>query len=223
MADHLAALVEARGAKSATGFVGTALLLPALSRYGYHDLAGRVLDTDDYPSLGYMIDRGATTVWERWNSDKEGPDMNSRNHFCLGAMAQWFYEELVGLKPADSADGAGFRRVQIAPRPAAGVTFAELNYATPQGEIAVRWELRGRTLTLDLTLPPNVVADVRLPNAAPSETTVDGPAPRSTDFKRNSGGDLGIAVLELNPGRYRLRTPAAGSAAEARQVAAINR
>ena len=177
-----------------------------------------MLDTPDYPSLGYMIEQGATTVWERWNSDKEGPDMNSRNHFCLGAMAQWFYEELVGLKPDGSAEGSGFRRLTIAPRPTAGVTFAEFNYAAPQGEVAVRWELRDGAFTLDLTLPPNVTADVRLPSGSPGDTTVDGPVPQLTDFDSYAE----VAVLELHPGRYRLRTPAGDAVPEARQVAALH-
>ena len=218
VADHLAALVEARGGHPATGFVGTALLLPVLSRYGHHDLAYRVLDTREFPSLGYMIDRGATTVWERWNSDKEGPDMNSRNHFCLGAMAQWLYENLVGLRPTDDAGGAGFRRVVIEPRPAGDVTFAQLRYAAPQGELAVRWELADRELVCDLTLPPNVTADVRLPSARPSETTVEGPDALSRDLDN----DAPAAGLTLGPGVYRLVTPAPDRALMTRQVAALN-
>ncbi len=165
VADHLARLVEERGAKPATGFVGTAFLLPVLSAFGHHELAGRVLNTTDYPSLGYMIDQGGTTVWSRWNSDKEGPDMNSRNHFCLGTMAQWLYEDLAGVRTLEDAPGLG--RIRLEPRPIDSVPWLEFDYETPRGRLQTRWETRGDTLDYEFTLPPDVVAEV--PTAVGSE------------------------------------------------------
>ena len=161
VADHLAELVRAKGEKPATGFVGTAFLLPVLSAFGHHDLADRVLNTTDYPSVGYMIDQGGTTVWERWNSDKEGPDMNSRNHFCLGTMAQWLYEDLAGLRTLP--DAPGLTRLRLAPRPTASVPWLEFDYHTPQGPLTTRWEVRDGRLVYEFELPPDVTAEVVLP------------------------------------------------------------
>lgn len=210
IADHLAKLVEHCGDKPATGFVGTALLLPVLTRFGHHELAYRVLNTRAFPSLGYMIDQGATTVWERWNTDKEGPEMNSRNHFCLGAMAQWFYEELVGITP--DPDAAGFRGVLLEPKPAGDLTHAKLRYISPQGPIDVYWQRQDDKLIYEVSLPTNVRGKLRLPSSAPDATEV-------TCLK---GADIGAerlpspdshACYALQPGQYRIKTPAPHSAA----------
>ncbi|MEO0514977.1 MAG: family 78 glycoside hydrolase catalytic domain [Planctomycetota bacterium] len=213
VADHLAQLVEERGAKPSTGFVGTAYLLPVLSRFGHHELAYRTLNTREYPSLGYMIDHGATTIWERWNSDKEGPDMNSRNHFCLGAMAQWMYEDLIGIKPDPAV--TGFRKVLLTPRPVADLTQAEFSYASPQGEIDLRWEIKDGVLSYEVTLPPNVTAELLLPTSDSDATYADGDHAQATMAGRladRQTPDGGCVVFELTPGRHILRTPAAVSA-----------
>ncbi|MEM9345845.1 MAG: family 78 glycoside hydrolase catalytic domain [Planctomycetota bacterium] len=204
IADQLACMVQERGDKPATGFVGTALLLPTLTRFGHHELAYRVLNTQDFPSLGYMIDQGATTVWEKWNSDKEPPDMNSRNHFCLGAMAQWFYEELVGIKP--DADLTGFRKVVLEPRPVGDLTFAKLSYESAQGLIHVDWKLEDGKLLYEAELPANVQAELRLPSSDPASTVVEGWGKRpKNEIPKTSRM---CAVFSLGPGKHRFVTPA---------------
>lgn len=205
IADHLASLVEQRGDKPTTGFVGTALLLPVLTRFGYHELAYRVLNTRAFPSLGYMIDQGATTVWERWNTDKEGPAMNSRNHFCLGAMAQWFYEELVGIKPDPGAPG--FRKVRLEPKPVGDLTSASLLYQSPQGPIDVQWQIKAGELIYQLSLPANVSADLYLPSADPDATSVQGPGVTAMRSARRPGAPM-HALFNVGPGRHTFVTPA---------------
>lgn len=202
VADHLAELVEGRGAKLSTGFVGTAYLLPVLSRFGYHDLAFRVLNTKEFPSLGYMIDHGATTVWELWDSDKKGPDMNSRNHFCMGTMAQWLYEDVVGMRPDPASPG--FRRVLLSPRPVGDLTFAEFTYQSPQGPIETRWEIDAEELIYEVTLPANVEARLSLPSIDPGATATEG-APASA--VRQEGAAANTVVFDLGPGTTRVRTP----------------
>ncbi|MFK7790853.1 MAG: family 78 glycoside hydrolase catalytic domain [Phycisphaeraceae bacterium] len=204
IADHLAQLVKQCGDKPATGFVGTALLLPVLTRFGYHELAYRVLNTRAFPSLGYMIDQGATTVWERWNTDKEGPEMNSRNHFCLGAMAQWFYEELVGITP--DAQVAGFRKVRLEPKPVGDLTHAKLRYISPQGPIEVHWQRQGDRLVYEVSLPANVQAELHLPSSSPNATEVACLHEGGAGAERKAGSDS-HACYTLEPGQYRLTTP----------------
>ncbi|MEM6504312.1 MAG: family 78 glycoside hydrolase catalytic domain [Planctomycetota bacterium] len=205
IADQLACMVQERCDKPATGFVGTALLLPVLSRFGYHELAYRVLNTRTFPSLGYMIDQGATTVWERWNTDKEGPEMNSRNHFCLGAMAQWFYEELVGIKP--DQDVPGFRKVLLEPKPVGDLTFAKLKYESAQGPIEVQWQIKEGNLIYEVSLPGNVQAELRLPSSEPGSTKVESGS-ELDQVVIDSSEEL-LAVFSLHPGNHRFVTPIA--------------
>lgn len=206
VADQLAKLVADRGDKLSTGFVGTAYLLPVLSRFGHHDLAFRVLNTRAFPSLGYMIENGATTVWELWDSDKKGPDMNSRNHFCMGTMAQWMYEDVVGMRPDPARPGFG--RVLLSPRPVGDLTFAEFTYQSPQGPIETRWELFDDELVYDLTVPVNMEARLTLPTSDAQATTAEGPWVVRDEA---ASGD-GVVVYDIGPGTTRLRTPRVAAA-----------
>ena len=97
--------VKERENHPSTGFLGTYYLLPILSQYGQHELAYTVASQKTYPSWGYMVEKGATTIWELWNSDTEGPSMNSRNHFALGSVGEWFYAMLAGIRPDSEIPG----------------------------------------------------------------------------------------------------------------------
>src|SRR5262249_463695 len=113
-ADRLAQLVEEAGTHLATGFLGTPLVLPALSDHGPHELACRLLRQDTYPSWLFEVRNGATSIWERWNgwTPEQGfysPLMNSFNHYAFGAVGDWMYRYLAGLDPAEP----GYRRVDF--------------------------------------------------------------------------------------------------------------
>jgi alpha-L-rhamnosidase len=95
--------------------------------------------------------------------------MNSRNHFCLGAMAQWLYEDLAALKTLKSAPGLS--HVRLAPRPAAGVSWLEFDYDTPYGTIRTHWKTEGDALIYDFTRPPNMTARVVLPGGETDDET----------------------------------------------------
>ena len=82
-----------------TGFLGTRPLLPALSANGHHDLAGILMQQKEYPSWGYEVENGATTIWELWNGDTANPAMNSANHvMLLGDLITWLHEDLAGIE-----------------------------------------------------------------------------------------------------------------------------
>ncbi|MEM1209523.1 MAG: family 78 glycoside hydrolase catalytic domain [Planctomycetota bacterium] len=199
VADRLAKRLADADGRLTTGFVGTAYLLPTLSRYGHHEAAYNALHTTEYPSLGYMIDHGATTVWERWNSDKMGPDMNSRNHFCFGAMAQWLYEDFAGVRPDRQVPG--FRRVYLRPRPAADASMAQVEYDTPHGTLASRWSTQGEAMRYRVTLPPNSVATLTLPAQTDAIEGKTQPGVEPID------PDGGHARFELMPGEYEFTCP----------------
>lgn len=161
IADRLAEKIREAGEHLTTGFIGTAYALPTLSELGYHDLAFRVASARDYPSLGYMIERGATTVWERWDSDATGPAMNSRNHFCFGTIAQWFYEYVAGIQVDEAAPG--FAHFDIKPGPATGLNAAEASYDSVRGRIVSRWSINEGLFDWHIQVPPNSTATLYLP------------------------------------------------------------
>ena len=161
---HLVDLVEARGCHLTTGFVGTPLLLPVLTRFGRTDLAYKILLQEDYPSWLYTVRNGATTMWERWNSyTKEhgfgDVGMNSFNHYAYGAVGEWMYGVIGGIRPL----APGFKKILFAPEPGGGLTSAKVSLSTPQGLAFCGWDIRGKKLSVEIITPPGVRAELRLP------------------------------------------------------------
>ena len=143
------------------GFLGVPLLLPTLSDYGYNDLAYKVSSQESYPSWGHMVEKGATTIWELWNSDTEGPGMNSRNHFALGSVGEWYYGYLAGIRP--TTDAPGFKKVILAPMPAEGLDWAKASIKTTYGAVSSHWQRKGNSIEYDFTIPANTGAEFHLP------------------------------------------------------------
>ena len=163
-ADHLATLVKENGNKMTTGFLGTRPLLPALSATGHHDLAGILMQQHEYPSWGYEVDNGATTIWERWNSYIKGsgvhePSMNSFSHYAFGAVCEWMMADLAGIDRASP----GFDRIKIAPRPTGTITHAAASMETRHGKLACSWKIEDGKFLAEVTVPPNTTAELTLP------------------------------------------------------------
>ena len=163
-AAQLAGLIKDNGNKMTTGFLGTRPLLPALSASGHHDLAGVLMQQREYPSWGYEVDNGATTIWERWNSYIKGqgvhePSMNSFSHYAFGAVCEWMMADLAGIDRA----APGFDRIRVAPRPTGTMTHASASTETRHGTLACSWKIEGSEFTADITIPPNTTAEVILP------------------------------------------------------------
>jgi len=154
--------VKEKGNHPSTGFLGTAYLLPVLSRYGEHELAYQLASQKEYPSWGYMVEKEATTIWELWDSDTQGPGMNSRNHFALGSVGEWFYAWLAGIQP--SSEGAGFKKIIIAPKPAADLTWAEAKLQSLYGEIYSSWKKSENKISLQVKIPANTSARIHVPH-----------------------------------------------------------
>lgn len=147
-----------------TGFVGTPYLCHVLSENGMHELAGSLFLKEDYPSWLYAVKKGATTVWERWNSIK--PDgsfdesgMNSLNHYAYGSIADWMYEKLAGInciKP-------GFKEILIRPEFIKGITRLDASFDSVYGVIRSAWSCENGKITVDVTIPANTTARIILP------------------------------------------------------------
>lgn len=155
----LASDIRRRGTILSTGFLGTPLAMDALASVGEHDLVWDLLLRGKYPSWGYMVDHGATTIWERWNGDTGDVAMNSFNHYALGAMAGFLYRRVAGIDPLEP----GFARFKVAVLPDARVGNAGASVDTVRGRIETRWVSAAGRTTLDLTVPSNTVATVALP------------------------------------------------------------
>lgn len=176
--DALAALVRANGGRIATGFLGTPFVLPALTSTGHTAEAYRLLLNTECPGWLYQVERGATTMWERWDAirpdgtidtEKAGT-MLSFNHYAYGAVAAWLYRSVAGLRAVEP----GHRTVEIAPRPGGTLTSARASITTPYGTASVAWSIGGTTLTVDVTLPPGTTGRF----SAPEGWRYDGEAGR---------------------------------------------
>ncbi|MEV0385883.1 family 78 glycoside hydrolase catalytic domain [Nonomuraea sp. NPDC050643] len=174
---HLVADLERRGRRLTTGFAGVGLLGPVLSEHGRHDLAYALLHDDRYPSWGYSIKRGATTIWERWDGWTEetgfGPvAMNSFNHYALGSVGAWLYGGVAGIGQEEGS--VGFRRPLIRPLPGGTLRWAEAAHDTPLGRLRSRWEVSGGVLRLEVQVPPGALATVHVPTTDPSSVRESG-------------------------------------------------
>lgn len=170
---HLVKTIKASDKHLGTGFLGTPLLAPVLQKVGRSDLMFDVLFKETYPSWFYSINNGATTTWERWNSYslEEGfnkESMNSLNHYAYGAVAKWFYEGILGIKPAS----AGFKDITIAPQFNPRLNHASGSHKTPQGEVKVSWKIEQYQLDMQVSIPKNSRGNFELPQV--TDLTING-------------------------------------------------
>ncbi|MBC2594406.1 family 78 glycoside hydrolase catalytic domain [Ruficoccus amylovorans] len=149
--------IEQHGWHLTTGFVGTPYLLDVLEDTGHLDVAYRLLEQETYPSWLFPIRNGATTIWEHWDgwTPEQGfqhPRMNSFNHYAYGAVGAWMYRSLAGIE-LDPQE-PGYRKIVFRPRPGGTIRWAEATLESPQGLIAIKWELDAdQGLSVELEVP----------------------------------------------------------------------
>jgi alpha-L-rhamnosidase len=189
VAERLVADIERHDWHLTTGFIGVGLLCPVLTEHGYADVAYRLLLNETFPSWGYSIRHGATTIWERWDgwTEERGfqtPLMNSFNHYSLGSVAQWLYEYVAGIRL--DPERPGYEHVLIAPEPGP-LEWARATYSSVRGPITSAWRQDGDTFQLDVEIPANVTATVVLPGGERHEV---GSGRRSFTTARASEREL---------------------------------
>ena len=143
-----------------TGIVGTKYIFDILTKFGRTDLAYKLATQTTYPSWGYMIKEGATTIWERWEYLAD-VGMNSHNHIMFGTVDAWFYKVLAGIS-LDPA-GPGFQRIIIKPHPVGDLKYASASLKTIRGILSSSWTRQDRSLVLNITLPVNSQGKVSIP------------------------------------------------------------
>ncbi len=144
-----------------TGIVGTRYLLDVLTEYGRADLAYKMVNQTSYPSWGYMIREGATTLWERWEY-LAGGGMNSHNHIMFGSVDAWFYKVLAGINVDSTA--TGFERIIIKPYVLGDLSHVSASINTIRGLVASSWRREDDSLVLEVTIPVNSRGEVSVPD-----------------------------------------------------------
>lgn len=182
-----------------TGLVGGQWLMRALTENGYADLAFTIATNRDYPSWGYMIEKGATTIWELWNGDTANKWMNSQNHIMLlGDLLIWYYENLAGIKAVEP----GFGSIVMNPAFPKGLDYINASYESVKGKIVSDWKKSASEFTWNITIPANTKAEVHIP-AANADRVMEGGKPANSlegvKFLRMQNGK---AVFDVASGDY---------------------
>jgi alpha-L-rhamnosidase len=165
--------IESRNWHLSTGFLGTPFLLFTLSDHGRSDVAYRLLLNDTYPSWGYMLSKGATTWWERWNGDTGDPSMNSYNHYAFGSVIAWVYRYAAGIDTTLNAPG--FKEIIVHPHLDSRMPSARAEYDSTYGKIVSDWKgTPAGPFSLHLTIPANTSAKIFLPAIAKAHVTESG-------------------------------------------------
>lgn len=188
-----------------TGIQTTHHAMLELSRNGYDDVAWQLLTHRTFPSWLYMIDNGATTIWERWDGYVKGrgfqdAGMNSFNHWAFGAVGEWMWRHIVGLNPDDSQPG--WKHFIIAPHPGGGVTWARGEYDSIRGRIACAWKTDGGAFNLDVTIPPNTTATLRLPLKDAGSVTESGKPVAQAEGVARVVTENGVVAVTVASGKY---------------------
>ena len=211
--EHLLEAIRRYKDHLSTGMQATHRLMLELSRNGRHDEAWRLVNLRTVPSWGYMVEMGATTIWERWDGYVEGqgpwggfqhPDMNSFNHWALGSVGEWVWRELAGINPDEAQPG--YKHFVIRPRPCGDLTWVKASYDSIRGAITSEWKIADGQFHLGVEIPANTTATVYVPTGSAEAVTEGGQPATKADgvqFIRMEGN---TAVFNVESGRYRFQS-----------------
>lgn len=189
------------GCHVTTGLIGIQWLMRTLSDYGRADIALKMAMTKEYPGWGYMIENGATTIWELWNGNKGNPAMNSMNHvMLLGDLIPWYYRYLAGIRNDESS--CGFKKMVFKPYPLSPLKYVRASYETPYGLAESSWELCGNRFSWRVEVPVNTTATIMVPAADEASVTENGTIPMESRGLKFIGMQDGYAIFTALSGKY---------------------
>lgn len=201
-------IADLRAGHVGAGIVGTRYLFDVLTELGQGELAYKVATQTTYPSWGYMLREGATTLWERWEY-LDGSGMNTHNQAMFGTIGAWFYKALAGLSP--DADRPGFAHVVVKPHLLGDLQWAGATIRTPRGAVSSAWRRDAQRIRLEVEAPVNSTASVFVPKPAPGPTIVREGGAVIWNGKRFAAGPEGVTAasdagdwveVSVGSGRY---------------------
>ncbi len=204
-AEKLVTNIKNYGDHLTTGFLGTPYLCHVLSRFGYTDVAYKLLLQETYPSWLYPVKMGATTIWERWDGIKpdstfQVPSMNSFNHYSYGAIGDWMYRVMAGLDTDESEPG--YKHIIIKPHVGGGFKNAAATLQTYYGTASSGWKIITDKILFDVEIPPNTTATIYLPAKATEAITENGTALSAIKDISITGSEEGYVILKVGSGKY---------------------
>ncbi|KAA0988882.1 alpha-L-rhamnosidase [Dyadobacter aurulentus] len=208
--DLLVALLQENNNKLGTGFLGAKPLLPALSATGNSDLAYRLFLSKEFPSWGFEVENGSTTIWERWDSYtkedgfKYNAAMNSFSHYAFGAVCEWMFGNAAGIQATQPGFATFDIRPEIAPAGMGkdGINHLKASLVTMNGEIVSEWERSNSGLRLKVTVPVNTVARIHVPSPSEQNILVNKEGLNKTKSVKLLGTERGYTIVGAGSGSY---------------------
>lgn len=194
VAASIVADIRAKGNKLNTGVLGTKYLLPVLTDYGYADVAYGLAVETAYPSWGYMVENGGTTMWEHWSLEAR-----SLGHYFLGTVDDWFYHDVLGIQASETT---GYRDLTIRPAVTGQLAWAKGSTQTPFGEVATDWSTTGGQLRLDVDVPVGSTATIHVPAANAWAVSEGGLPLDEVDGVTGYEVEGGDVVVTVGSGHY---------------------
>lgn len=203
-AQKLVDRIASNGWKLGTGFLGTPYLLEELTKSKHADVAYQLLLNTQYPSWGYMVEHGATTMWERWNGDqmRADPGMNSYNHYAYGSVAEWIYRYAAGVD-TDASD-PGFHTIVLHPNFDERLAKLDFSYDSPYGDIRSAWTAENGQIEWKITIPANAKATLALTTKEAQDLSIDGEPLQKSALIKSLPKQENIENYEILAGTYTL-------------------
>ena len=199
-------IMDTRNGHLGTGILGTKHLVNFLPQNGFEDVLHTITSKRTYPSWGYWIENGATTLWESWDGD------TSHNHQMFGMVSEYFYKYLAGIRsPADGGTTVSYKHIHIEPYLPEGLNWAEAAVQTVRGKISSKWEKTELGFILKVEIPANTTGTVVLPVKGLGEVRITEGGDHIWEAGRLFGEADGVKsinsledqiVLEINSGNY---------------------
>ena len=199
VAQNLAEDVKKHQYHLTTGNLCTKYLMEMLTEHGYVDVAYKIATQTTYPGWGYMLSKGATTLWERWEY-ATGDAMNSHNHPMMGSVDSWFYKYVLGINP--DFQYPGFEKIVIKPFIINDLDFAEGELETVKGVIKSAWHKQGNVLTMNVSIPANTTATIYVPSETAKFVTEGNKNISKRKEFSLKGEENGYVIFEVGSGNY---------------------
>ncbi|MEO2012802.1 MAG: family 78 glycoside hydrolase catalytic domain [Fuerstiella sp.] len=200
--DHLTSdIMVTHNGHTSVGLIGTQWQMQVLTDIGHPEVAYRIATRTERPSWGYMISKGATTSWERWDTDTQDGGMNGESQKILsGNFEAWCYQTLGGINydPAHP----GFKHIILRPHPMDDLTWVHASHISAYGKVESDWEIRDGMFRWRVVVPPNTTATAHIPTSAPHQVRESGKRISETSDVSLVELQKEAAIIKLGSGMY---------------------